>query len=92
MPDASYRVTIDNGDCDGVVTVNRITNTFYTGSNATYDAMNLQKLSTGGWVLYAVVISNPTSPCNPSITYTQDTAADDPIGPYGDDNAVVSAT
>lgn len=92
MPDASYDVTIDNGDCDGSVVVNRITNMFYTGSNTTYSAMNLQKLAAGGWVVTAYVLGDPTSNCYPSKAFVQDTADDDPIGSYGGGDATVSAT
>lgn len=91
MPDADYDVTIDNNQCNGSVVVNRITDTFYTGSNTTYSAVNLQKI-TNGWTVTVYVLLDPTSPCYPSVSYIQDTPDDDPIGDYGSGKATVAAT
>ena len=88
MSAASYEVTISNGDCDGNITVNKVTDIVYSGNNSTYSTVNLQKIGST-WVVTAFVLSNPSSPCYPSKSFTQDTPDADPIGDYGGGDAEV---
>ncbi|MEM9345767.1 MAG: hypothetical protein AAGB26_04025 [Planctomycetota bacterium] len=66
------------------LTLNRITDTFYTGSSDVYATINLQAYpGRDGWLLTVYNLYDPTSPIYPSVAVLQaDPNSDNPQGLY----------
>jgi len=81
-PANSYRVT--EGETRHAMTVDRVTDTFFTGSSDKYSAINVTRHPNhAGWMLIVYDLKNPTSQMYPSANFLQVIPDDNhPLGKY----------